>query len=150
MHYCPVLIFYVFQNGMTRPGSTHDHRGDRLQEKGLDAGQVVTGGDLAQVLPTTKLATTSLLSHWKFHPNRSIRSKVIHDFPKHTHTDRQTNHPCTIYGSGEKKFMTVFSTFSLTEWARSLCFVQDNAPVHFLAKMKNWKRYLSEASKIIE
>ena len=53
---------YLSQNGMTQPGSTNDHRGYRLQGKGLDASQVLPGGDWALVLPTHYLATTSLLS----------------------------------------------------------------------------------------
>ena len=49
----------------------------------MDAGQVVTGGDWALVLLTTKLAATSLLSSENFvQIGPSIQ--VVNDFPKHT------------------------------------------------------------------
>ena len=51
----------TFQNGMTQPISTNNHGGDRLQGKGLDAGQVLLGGDWALVLPTHKLTMASLV-----------------------------------------------------------------------------------------
>ena len=41
---------------------SQDHGGDRLLGKGLDAGPLLQGGDWVQVLPTPKLAVTSLLS----------------------------------------------------------------------------------------
>ena len=82
---------------MTQPGSTHDHGGDRLQGKGLDAGQVVTGGYWALVLPTTKIAMTSLLSPKFFVQIGPSVQKLFMIFPNKD-TDTQTNHPCTIYG----------------------------------------------------
>ena len=91
---------------MTRPSSTHDHRGDRLQGKGLNAGPVVTGGDWALVVPTPKLAATSLLSPENF---VQIGPSVQKLFMIFQNTDTQTNHPCTIYGYGQKNY-ALFST----------------------------------------
>ena len=99
----------AFQNGMTRPSSTHDHRGDRLQGKGLNAGPVVTGGDWALVVPTPKLAATSLLSPENF---VQIGPSVQKLFMIFQNTDTQTNHPCTITGTGEIFLCPVFSTLS--------------------------------------
>ena len=47
---------------MTWAGRAHDHGGDRLKGKGLDAGQVQPSGDWALVLPTQVLVVTSQLS----------------------------------------------------------------------------------------
>ena len=60
----PTLLFalFAFLNGMTWAGRAHDHGGDRLKGKGLDAGQVQPSGDWALVLPTQELVMTSLLS----------------------------------------------------------------------------------------
>ena len=49
-----VCLVKYFSKWYDTPGSTHDHGGDRLQGKVLYAGQVITGGDWALVLPTTK------------------------------------------------------------------------------------------------
>ena len=57
-----------------------------LQGKGLDAGQVLPGGDWALVLPTHKLATTSLLSPENF---VKISSSVQKLFMIFQNTDRQ-------------------------------------------------------------
>ena len=81
----------AFRNGMTQPCSTHDHGGDRLQGKGLDAGQVVTGGYWALVLPTTKLAVTSLLSPKIFVQIGPSIQKLFMNFQKHGWKDRQTH-----------------------------------------------------------
>ena len=42
-----------FLNGITQPGNTNDHRGDKPQEKGLDAGQVLPCVDLTPMVPYT-------------------------------------------------------------------------------------------------
>ena len=90
---------------MTQPSSTHNHGGGRLQGKGLDARQVLTGGYWALVLPTTKLIATSLLSPEIFVQIGPSVQKLFMIFPN---TDTQTNHPWTIYGYGRKKIFPVF------------------------------------------
>ena len=101
------------------------------REKGLVAGPVLQGGDWALVLPTPKLATTSLLSP-------EIFSKSIHLFKScswfskiqtHRQTDgrtdgrtdgqrdRQTHKfitPVPHKGTGKKKLCPVFSTYHKT------------------------------------
>ena len=73
---------------MTQPCSTHDNRGDRLQEKGLYAGPYLTGGDWALVLPTTKLAATSLQSSENF---IQIGPSIQKLFMIFQNTDRQSH-----------------------------------------------------------
>ena len=95
-----------FQNGMTLPGSTHNHRGDGLQGKALYAGPVVTGGEWALALPTPKLAATSLLSPENFVQIGPAIQKLFMIFQN---ADTQTNHPCTMYRYGQKNY-ALFST----------------------------------------
>ena len=45
---------------MTQPSSTKDHRAAPPQAKGLGAGQVVSGKDWTEMLPTQKLLDTNL------------------------------------------------------------------------------------------
>ena len=100
----------AFQNGMTQPSSTHNHGGDRLQGKWLAAGQVVTVGDWAMVLPTTKLSATSLLGPENF---VQIGQSVQKLFMIFQNTDSGIT-PVPHTGTGEKKFIPCFTTFSLT------------------------------------
>ena len=50
----------AFQNGMTQPSSTKDHRAAPPQAKGLGASQVMPGKDWTEMLPTQKLLDTNL------------------------------------------------------------------------------------------
>ena len=56
----------AFQNGMTQPGSTKDHRAAPPQSKGLGSGQVLPGGDWAGILSTQKLLDTNLATPESF------------------------------------------------------------------------------------
>ena len=68
----------AFQNGMTWPGSTKDHGAAPPQAKGLGAGQVLSGGDWARVLPTQKLLDTNLATPASFTPIGPPVQKLVH------------------------------------------------------------------------
>ena len=106
---------------MTQPCSTHDNRGDRLQEKGLYAGPYLTGGEWALVLPTTKLAATSLQSSENF---IQIGPSIQKLFMIFQNTDRPTHKqitPVPYTNTGEKYFIPIFSTSHKTERAHFSC-----------------------------
>ena len=84
----------AFQNGMTLPKSSNDHREDRLQGKGLDPGQVLPGGNWAMVLPTHKLAETSLLCPENFSGIDTGVQKLFNIFCS---TDRDTQNESPLY-----------------------------------------------------
>ena len=102
----------------------------RPQEKGLETGPVLQGGDWALVLPTFKLVSTSLLSPENFVQIGTYVQKLFMIFQKTDgHTAAQMNNLCTIHGYGWNLIYPVFSTFSLTMCVRFACshrFVQDN------------------------
>ena len=78
----------AIQNGMIQLSSTNNHGGDRLKGKGLYAGPVLSDGDWALVLPTPKLASTSLQSPEKFVQMNPSIQKLVMIFQN---TDAQSN-----------------------------------------------------------
>ena len=76
---------------MTQPSSSHNHKGKRNVCR-----RSPTGWEL--VLPTTKLAATSLQSPENLVKIGPSVQKLFMIFQNtDAQTDRQTNHPCTIY-----------------------------------------------------
>ena len=81
----------AFQNGMTLPGSTKDHRTAPPQTKGLGDGQVLPGGDWNGVLPTQKILDTNLATPESFTLIGPPIQKLVHIIqstktPNHKHT----------------------------------------------------------------
>ena len=103
----------AFQNGMTLPGSTKDHRTAPPQTKGLGDGQVLPGGDWNGVLPTQKILDTNLATPESFTLIGPPIQKLVHIIqstktPNHKHTQSQTHHPLymAICGSNQKQKYT--------------------------------------------
>ena len=89
----------AFQNGMTQPSSTNDHRTTSLQGKGLGAGQSLPGGVWAGVLPTQTLLETNFATPESFNQIGSPIQMLIHIListakPNDKHNDLMTILQC--------------------------------------------------------
>ena len=114
-----VCLVKYFSKWYDTPGSTHDHGGDRLQGKVLYAGQVITGGDWALVLPTLKLDATSQQSPENFVQIGQCIQKLFMIF-QNTDTHKQTT-PVPYTGTGKKNVCPVF-LYLFTLLAHSVLF----------------------------
>ena len=93
----------AFQNRLTWPGSTKDHRAAPPQAKGLGASQVLPGGDWARVLPTQKLLDTNLATPESLTPIGPPVQKLLHIILS-KNTWSQTHHPLyTATGGSNQK-----------------------------------------------
>ena len=110
----------AFQNGLTWPGSTLEEI-DSREKDCTYAGPVLTGGDWTLVLPTPKLAATSLLIPENF---VQIGPSIQKLFMIFQNTDRPTHKqitPVPYTNTGEKYFIPIFSTSHKTERAHFSC-----------------------------
>ena len=93
----------AFQNGMTWPNSTKDHRAAPPQAKGLGASQILWWG-LNQGDTHPKVTWHHPSHPWKFHSNWSTHSKASPHYTQHKNLIANT--PPPLYGNRWHKSKT--------------------------------------------